>query len=173
MNSLHSHNSFISNRSLSCVSPQKVVSRSGKNSGRHLIATFTIMTSNQKNDSRVVTRCHGGRQTQCARDRPPPRQRNICGATGRARTVYVLRSHMRSQPHSDEPGTFREEPEQRRHWENVGTICVVAECHCTHTHTHTHTYTHTHTHGHTHTDIHTHIIYMILRISTDTFIYIA
>ena len=48
------------------------------------------MTSTQKNNSRVVTHCRGvrgGQATECARDRPPPRQRNICGASGRGKPV--------------------------------------------------------------------------------------
>ena len=50
-----------------------------------------------KNDSRVVTRCrgvHGGRPTECARNRPPPRQGNKAGATGTTKTVHVRRSHI-------------------------------------------------------------------------------
>ena len=50
----------------------------------------------KKNDSRVATRCrgvHGGHPTECARDRLPPRQRNICGATGTAKTVCAAQPH--------------------------------------------------------------------------------
>ena len=82
--------------SLSCVSPQKLVSRSGKTSGRLPRATWRNMTSIQKNNSRVVTHCrgeHGGRPTECARDRLPPRQRNICGATVRTNTVCAAQPH--------------------------------------------------------------------------------
>ena len=82
--------------SLSCVSPQKLVSRSGNISGRLPRATRRNITSIQKNNSRVVTHCrgvHGGRPTECARDRLPPRQRNICGATVRTNTVCAAQPH--------------------------------------------------------------------------------
>ena len=46
--------------------------------------------------------------------------------------LYVRRGHMRSQLYSDELQTFRGEKEQRRHCENDGTICAVAECRCRH-----------------------------------------
>ena len=57
-------------------------------------ATWRHMTSTQRNNSRVVTHCrgvHGGQPTECARDRLPPRQRSICGATGRAKPVCAAR----------------------------------------------------------------------------------
>ena len=52
------------------------------------------MTSIQKNNSRVVTHCRGvhvERPTECARDRLPPRQRNMCRATVRTNTVVDFR----------------------------------------------------------------------------------
>ena len=82
--------------SLSCVSPQKLVSRGGKISGRLPRATWRNMTSIQKNNSRVVTHCRGvrvGRPSECARDRLPPRQLNICGATVRTNTVCAAQPH--------------------------------------------------------------------------------
>ena len=93
------------------------------------------MTSIQKNNSRVVTLCrgiHGGRPAECARDRPPPRQRNICGATGRAKPVCVRRSHMRSRPHYDELPTFRGETKKRRLCKNGGSSCAMDERRCRH-----------------------------------------
>ena len=59
-------------------------------------ATWRNVTSIQKNNSRVVTHCrgeHGGRPTECARDRLPPRQRNICGTTVRTNTVCAAQPH--------------------------------------------------------------------------------
>ena len=41
--------------------------------------------------------------------------------------LNVRHSHMRPEPYHDELRTFRGETEQRRHCENGGTICVVAE----------------------------------------------
>ena len=82
--------------SLSGVSLQKLVSRSGKISGRLPRATWRNMTSIQKNNSRVVTHCrgeHSGRPTECARDRLPSRQQNICGATVRTNTVCAAQPH--------------------------------------------------------------------------------
>ena len=67
----------------------------------------------------MVTHCrgvHGGRPTDCARNRPPPRQRNICGAIGRPKQkLYVRRGRVRSRPHYDELQTFRLVTEQRRY----------------------------------------------------------
>ena len=47
----------------------------------------------QKKHSRVVIHCRGGRPTECARDRLPSLQRNICGATGRAGTLCAAQPH--------------------------------------------------------------------------------
>ena len=93
------------------------------------------MTSIQKNNSRVVTHCrgeHGGRPSECARDRLPHRQRNICGATVREQTLYVRRSHMRSEPYHDELYTFRGVTKQRRHRRNGGSSCAMDERRCGH-----------------------------------------
>ena len=86
--------------SLSCVSPQKLVLRSGRNSGR-LVATQSNLTKYDVHPKEQLpsrhTHCRGvhcGRPTECARDRLPPRQRNICAATGRAKHVCVRRGHL-------------------------------------------------------------------------------
>ena len=77
------HILFLHNPEEACVSKwqeQWEATQSNRNT------TFT-----QKNNSRVVTPCrggvHGGRPTECAQDRLPPRQRNICGATERGKPV--------------------------------------------------------------------------------------
>ena len=65
-------------------------------SGLQYTPSQMLTTSTQKNDSRVATRCrgvHGGHPTESARDRLPPRQRNICGATGTAKTVCAAQPH--------------------------------------------------------------------------------
>ena len=92
------------------------------------------MTSTQKNNSRVVTHCrgiHGGRPTECARDRLPPRQRNICGLPGE-QNLYVRRGHMWSWPHYDELPTFRGETKQRWHGENGEWSCAMDDRRCRH-----------------------------------------
>ena len=51
----------------------------------------------RKNVSRVATHRrgeHAGRPTECARDRPPPRQRNTCEANGRANTLCAAQPHV-------------------------------------------------------------------------------
>ena len=65
-----------------------------------------------------------------ARDRPAPRQRNTCGATGRETMMYVWRGHMRSRSNYDELRTFRGETEHRRHSEHGGSSCSVDEHRC-------------------------------------------
>ena len=69
-----------------------------------------------------------GQPSALGTGRQPPRQRNICGATGRARTVLAARPHVIS----DELRTFWEETEQRRQLENGGTIFAVNKCHRRH-----------------------------------------
>ena len=107
---LHSSNCFISTcQPLLC----KPASRSGKNNGR------LQPTSTQNYDSRVVTHCCGVRQ--CALDTPPPRQRNICGATAYLESKNCMcgatichLGHI-DTPHYDELWRFRGETERRQH----------------------------------------------------------
>ena len=76
----------------------------------------------------VVTHCrgvHGGRPTECVRDRLPPRERNICGATVKTNTVGLCAA----QPHAI---TFRGDTEQRRHRINGGSSCAMDERRCRH-----------------------------------------
>ena len=80
--------------SLIYASPTPCLDASPPAEARVPRATWRSMTSTQRNNSRVVTHCrgvHGGRPTECARDRLPPRWRSICGATGRAKPVCAAR----------------------------------------------------------------------------------
>ena len=88
MNShLHSRNIFVStSQPLLCKPAEAHVSK-WQERWEAPDSNLRKMTSTRKNDSRVVTHCRGGRPTECARDRPPPQQQNICGASGRAKTV--------------------------------------------------------------------------------------
>ena len=70
------------------------------------------MTSTQKNNSRVVTYCrgvHGGRPTECTRDRLPPWQRNICGcgaATCDLGHIMTNCRHYGERPNRDDMATL-------------------------------------------------------------------
>ena len=108
--------------SLFCVSPQKLVSRSGRNSWRLHRATWRRMTSTQRNNSRVAymavgqpsalgTGCHPGRSVGL------PGERNL----------YVRHGQMWSRPHYDKLSTFRGETEQRRNCRNGGSSCTMDE----------------------------------------------
>ena len=75
---LHYHHSFIStSQPLLCEPAEARIAKWQEHWGGWLPrATKRNTTSTQKNDSRVVTQCRRV-TTECARDRPPPRERNI------------------------------------------------------------------------------------------------
>ena len=90
------------------------------------------MTSTQRNNSRVVTHCrgvHGGRPTECAQDRLPPRQWSICGATGRVKHVCAARPLVISanRVRSGQAAT----PAAKHLWgyrESETCVCGAAKC---------------------------------------------
>ena len=125
---------FRFNLPASCVSQQKPVSRSCKNSGtlganrhqskevQHRPKRTTPEWSHAAmadiQPSALGTGCHPGSETSV-------------GLPGQQK-LYVRRSHMRPEPHHDELHTFWRETEPRRHCRNEGWIRAVAESHCRH-----------------------------------------
>ena len=80
---LHSCNSFVStSRPLLCKPAE---ARVAKWQEQWEATQSNLKKYGQRNNSRVVT--HGRWPIECARDRLPPRQQSICGASGRAKPV--------------------------------------------------------------------------------------
>ena len=119
---LHSRNSFVSTSQPLLCKPAEARVTKWQNQ-------WEATQSNLKKYD--IHRVHGGRPTECARDRLPPRQRNICGATVRTNTVCAAQP-MRSEPYHDEQHTFRGDTKQRRHRRNGGSSCAMDERCCRH-----------------------------------------
>ena len=93
---LHSRNTFISTSHPLLCKPAEARASKWQEQWEQTDSNLRDTTSTQKNDSRVVTRflgVHGGRPSDWTRDRPPSRQRNICEATGRAKSVCAAQPH--------------------------------------------------------------------------------
>ena len=112
------------------------MSRSGKNSGRkpnkYALQKYVIHQKERRPSGHTLPWCtwltaNRVRSGQAA----TPAAKHLSGLPGE-QELYVRCSYMRSQPHSDELQTFQGKTDQKQHWENGGTICAVAECHCTH-----------------------------------------
>ena len=120
--------------SLSCVSPQKPVSRSRKNTRANRQQSKEIQHPPKRTTPEwshaAVAWMADGQPSALGTSRHAGSETSV-GLPG-GQKLYVRRSHMRPEPHHDELHTFRRESERRRHCGNEGWIRAVVECRCRH-----------------------------------------
>ena len=73
-------------------SPYREVARTGEQTDSNL-KRYNIDPKERLPSGHTLRGVHGGHPTECARDWLPPRQRNIYGATGTAKTVCAAQPH--------------------------------------------------------------------------------